>query len=197
MTFSTHGALAFPSSPQHERFHPGLISVFTLCLVILSHQYSFYPFLNPFCTYSSFPSVCFPSFMLLAPPLKRLAFERVWVRTGRRTNGLCGLCDWFLRLIVSIGAVGVDRLSLSVSMGDLRGNRRRTPHWKRTQDRFSIPVKIPTEYVSLMPKLSKNANWKKFYRGTQYKKFSKSISLPWVLRCIQCHRTQKIQFIFN
>ena len=34
------------------------------------------------------------------------------------------------------------------------------------QDGFWIPVKIPTEYVRLMPKLPGNAKIKKIYRGT-------------------------------
>ena len=43
--------------------------------------------------------------------------------------------------------------------------------WKRTQDQFWIPVKIPAEYVSLMPGLPGNSKKKKIYRGTLTKDF--------------------------
>ena len=40
----------------------------------------------------------------------------------------------------------------------------RTPHQDGTQVRFWIPIKIPAEYVSLMPRLPKNAKMKILYR---------------------------------
>ena len=39
---------------------------------------------------------------------------------------------------------------------------------KGTQGRFLIPVKIPAEYVSLMPKLPENAKIKIIYGGTHF-----------------------------
>ena len=39
---------------------------------------------------------------------------------------------------------------------------------KGTQGQFLIPVKIPAEYVSLMPKLPENAKIKIIYGGTYF-----------------------------
>ena len=39
---------------------------------------------------------------------------------------------------------------------------------KGTQDEFWIPIKIPAEYVSLMPKLPENAKSKKICKGTYF-----------------------------
>ena len=41
------------------------------------------------------------------------------------------------------------------------------------QDTFWIPVKIPAEYVSLMPELPENAKIKIIYGGTLTNNFSK------------------------
>ena len=46
-----------------------------------------------------------------------------------------------------------------------------TPCRKGTQDEFWIPIKIPAEYVSLMPTLPENVKIKIIYGGTLTNKF--------------------------
>ena len=46
-----------------------------------------------------------------------------------------------------------------------------TPLQKRMQVRFWVPIKIPAEYVSMMPGLPENAKSKIFHGGTLNNKF--------------------------